>query len=404
MNLALSRRIDRWIGIPLCWLLSLWPKRLKVLPLQPESLLIILLSEMGSLVLALPMLRRLQTDYPHTQLYILVFKKNREILDVLKNIAPMHIMTIRDSSIGLFIWDSLSVIYRLLWYIKPAGVIDCELFSRVSSILAWFSGALVHVGFHPHTQEGLYRGSFITHPVLYNPYVHISQQYLNLVAALNSTTKPKGKRFLKTLPNPPTLDLFTKLEIKTFWQRFYQDYPKIQNKRLVLIYPSGGILPIRAWPHKSFLNIAQTLLKEGFAIGIIGLASDKYQATTLVTDCANPYCVNLAGYTKSIRELLLLFQRAALLVTNDGGPGQIAALTTMPTIILFGPETPMLYGPLASNVHNLKSQLSCSPCLTAYNHRNTPCDGDNQCLQAITPETVLATAKNLLVQKVQQGV
>ena len=37
--------------------------------------------------------------------------------------------------------------------------------------------------------------------------------------------------------------------------------------------------------------------------------------------------------------------------------------------------------------------LPCSPCLTAYNHRRTPCDGDNQCLKRIAPGEVLARAR-----------
>jgi len=34
--------------------------------------------------------------------------------------------------------------------------------------------------------------------------------------------------------------------------------------------------------------------------------------------------------------------------------------------------------------------------LTAYNHRNSPCDGNNQCLKLITPQQVLAKAHALL--------
>lgn len=39
---------------------------------------------------------------------------------------------------------------------------------------------------------------------------------------------------------------------------------------------------------------------------------------------------------------MVLFHLAALLITNDGGPGQFAALTPVPVIIFFGPETPAL--------------------------------------------------------------
>jgi ADP-heptose:LPS heptosyltransferase len=94
--------------------------------------------------------------------------------------------------------------------------------------------------------------------------------------------------------------------------------------------------------------------------------------------------------------LLAIFHRASLLITNDGGPGQFAALTPLQTMVFFGPETPALYSPLAPNIHCLYSSLSCSPCLTAYNHRNSPCDGDNQCLKQIGTEQVLLKARELL--------
>lgn len=81
-----------------------------------------------------------------------------------------------------------------------------------------------------------------------------------------------------------------------------------------------------------------------------------------------------------------------MLITNEGGPGQCAAITPIPTIILYGPETPALYGSLAQNVFCFHLPLPCSPCLTAYNHRRWPCDGDNQRLKQITPAQVLAKA------------
>jgi len=49
-----------------------------------------------------------------------------------------------------------------------------------------------------------------------------------------------------------------------------------------------------------------------------------------------------------------------------------------------------------ANAVNFYLSLSCSPCLTAYNHRNSPCDGDNQCLKKIHPDQVLAKAMEIL--------
>ena len=106
--------------------------------------------------------------------------------------------------------------------------------------------------------------------------------------------------------------------------------------------------------------------------------------------------IDLTGYTRRIRDLLALFHGAALLIANDGAPGQLSALTKMPAIVFFGPETPALYGPIAPGVFCFHRTLACSPCLTAYNHRLSPCDGDNQCLKQISVDEVMNKALEML--------
>jgi len=45
-----------------------------------------------------------------------------------------------------------------------------------------------------------------------------------------------------------------------------------------------------------------------------------------------------------------------------------------------------------------ESGTACSPCLSAYNHRLTFCDGDNQCLKRIQPMPILREALLFLNQ------
>jgi ADP-heptose:LPS heptosyltransferase len=172
--------------------------------------------------------------------------------------------------------------------------------------------------------------------------------------------------------------------------------PEIFGRKLVLIYPSGGLLQIRAWPLYYYCHLTSGLLQKGHAVGVIGLEDDRKFARAILSHCQNSRCVDLTGYTKSIKQLIILFHLASLLITNDGGPGQLAATTPVPTIILFGPETPTLYGPLDEKAVIFYTPVSCSPCLTAFNHRNSPCDGENLCLRSIQPEEVLVKALQML--------
>lgn len=396
MDVDLLRRIDRWVGVPLCRLLSLLPGGAGAGRAEPpRRILFIMLSEMGSLVLADPMFRELGRRYPQASLYALLPEKSRELVELLGVMPPENIVTIDDTTPARFLRGSLAAV-RALRRIGVDAVIDGELFTRASSILARLSGASVRVGFHRHTQEGLYRGGHINRPVLYNPYQHVAHQFLTLVEAVGSATWPAGKRVVPA--EPPTVPrvVFAPAEIEAMRRRLAGDFPGLAPDRLVLLQPGGGTLPIRAWPQSHYERLAAALAQRGYRVAIIGPAGDRPLAGALVSALGEGRCLDLTGYTRSIRELLLLFSLAPLLIANDGGPAQFSALTPIAAIVLFGPETPQLYGRLNPGAVFLHNPVSCSPCATAYNHRKTPCDGDAQCLKGISPELVLSRALAIL--------
>lgn len=405
MNIDLQRFIDRWAGIPLCAAVSAVDalrRRFRPAPANdqaPRAIVVILLSEMGSLVLANDMFARLKARYPDAPLHALLFAKNREILDLMQVMDPANVHTVDDRSLA----SLLSSLWQAIQALRRANVdvaIDCELFSRISSLLSYASGAAVRVGFHRHTQEGLYRGSHINRPVPYNPYQHISAQFLTLARAIDSSAIPKSKLAVVASPRPPPHVQLDAALIQGIQHRLAQDFPAIAGKPLVLVYPGGGILPIRAWPLTAYTALCEGLVADGCAVAVIGLKDDQALARQLVANVQASFpqspVIDLTGYTRSISELLALFHVARLLVTNDGGPGQFAALTPIWTLMLFGPETPALYAPLTPKCHSFYSQWPCSPCLTAYNHRTSYCDGDNQCLKVIAPAEVLAKARECL--------
>jgi hypothetical protein len=96
-----------------------------------------------------------------------------------------------------------------------------------------------------------------------------------------------------------------------------------------------------------------------------------------------------------------LYNIATVLVTNDSGPAHFSAITPIRSIVLFGPETPKLYGSLG-NTESITAELSCSPCVTAANMKNSACD-DAVCMKLITPERVLASVRAVLNSDAEAG-
>ena len=89
-----------------------------------------------------------------------------------------------------------------------------------------------------------------------------------------------------------------------------------------------------------------------------------------------------------------LYNVAKVLVSNDSGPAHFSAIAPIRSIVLFGPETPKLYGSLG-NSEAIWAALSCSPCVTAANQKNSACN-DAVCMKLITPERVLESVRGVL--------
>jgi ADP-heptose:LPS heptosyltransferase len=402
MKISTQRWIDRWVGQLLCAGVSLWVRAFDALRTgaptnsNPKNILVILLSEMGSIVLAGPMFAALRERYPGATLHVLQLKRNQEVAKLLQ-LAKVENFHALDDRSGLGLLGDIWRVRRAMRALPLDVVIDCELFSRISSLMSFVVGAPLRVGFTPHTQEGLYRGSHINCAIPYNPYQHISKQFLSLVDALAinaANAMPRNKTApIREIPVETALGVdFSADELQRYQARLRADHPAVNGRKLVLLYAGGGLLPERAWPAAHYARVAHGLCEAGHAVGLIGLKEDAALAQDLQRQADSKFCVDLTGYTQSIRELLMLFHAAHLLITNDGGPGHFASLTPIRTFAFFGPETSKLYGPLGPRARTYESGIACSPCLSAYNHRQTFCDGDNQCLKRIAPDPVLADA------------
>ena len=399
-----QRHVDRILGPPLCWLVGLLHTfdRQDAPPGDVRRILVVTLSEMGAIVLTRPMFDRLREKHPSATIYLLCSDRNRAALDLLDVVPVERVIVVRTQSLGPLVADSLRAVRRMR-SLRLDAVLDLELFARASAIYAGLSGARIRVGFHRFTQEGLYRGDLLNRPVLYNTYQHIAQQVVTLAEAIESTGVPRAKRLVDAAPlRLPPLALRPG-EIEEARDRLYQRHPSISGRPLVFLCPGAGLLPIRAWPIESFGVVARELIARGYAVAITGMAEDRELARTIQQACGSPACVDLTGSMPTARDVAVLLHLGVLLITNDGGTAHFASLTPIASIVLFGPETPVLYGSLSPRAVNLHKPLSCSPCLTAYNHRTSPCDGNNVCLKSISPEEVLAVADRLLGASLTAG-
>lgn len=394
MHVDTMRAIDRWVGIPLTFCLTQLLRVVRMTGFGPpkplRSILFIELSEMGSTILVDPALRKIQQE-TSAELFFIIFRKNRDSLFLTGTIPRENIFTLREDNLFSLVIDTLRFLF---WTRKKRidTVVDLELFSRFTALLTGLSGACRRVGFYAFHNEGLYRGQLLTHRVAYNPHIHIAKNFIALVNSLLTAEEevPYSKQVVHdTELVLPKYDCSPE-DISRMHERIGDHFQGYENMRyhLVLINPNASeLLPQRRWMVERYEELIKKILqvRSDLLVLITGAPSEKEEAARMCARIADVRCVNFAGALQ-LAELPVLYTMATLMVTNDSGPGHFSSITPLPTFVLFGPETPHLYGSLGNSTP-IFAGLACSPCVSAANHRKTPC-GDNKCLQAITVDQV----------------
>jgi ADP-heptose:LPS heptosyltransferase len=387
MNIPLLQKIDRWAGGPLCFFLTVWRKlsgqSLPPGPVAARRILFIKLAEQGSTVLAGAAIARAVKMVGRENVFFITFQENRFVLDMLHLIPEENVITLRRHSVGQLAsttWQAR----RRMRQLKIDTTVDLEFFARGSVVVAWLSGARVRAGFHAFFGAGPYRGNLMTHRLLYNPHLHTAAMFQVLVQSLECDparlptlefTPPSPEQSLPSFqPRPEETEVVRAL---------------LPGSPLILLNPNASdLLPLRRWPSERYVDLARRLLEQlpEAYIGFTGAPEEAQETERLVRQVDSKRCICLGGKT-TLRQLMTLYTLAEILVTNDSGPAHFAALTPIHVITLFGPETPALFAARTPRHEAIWMGLSCSPCVNAYNNRQSPCQ-DNVCMQQITVEQV----------------
>lgn len=412
LNVDTMRTIDRLAGIPLCAVatpivavMDWWRRKQRhktravpdTQPTTPQKVLFIELSEMGSAILVDPAMRDAQAR--GADLFFLIFKSNQASLTLLNTVAPHQVLTIDASGLWPLLRDTLTFLWRAR-QLRIDTVIDLELFSRFTALLTGLCGAQRRVGYHIFHGEGLWRGNMLTHKVHYNPHIHIAQNFMSLVHAAYSTQHetpfskvPIASWSIKlaqaTLVEKDIIKVKQQIEQAAGARPTGSGTFTLGHHPLFLINANASDLLVqRRWAPARFAQLAQAIAHTwpDALILLTGSPNEFEYVENVRVQAGVTQALNWAGKV-TFNELPALYHLADVMVTNDSGPGHFSAVTSLHTVVLFGPETPELYGSLGHSIA-ISARLACSPCVSAANHRKTPCS-DNVCMQAISVDQVL---------------
>lgn len=355
---------------------------------------------MGSIIVATPALQALRDAYPDAEIHFVSFSSNKEILEILKLTDKNWFV---DNSTPSAFAASTLALARDLRSEKFDLMIDFEFFAKFPLVLAGLAGIPKKAGFYL-TQEP-WRRTLLDVPGSYNHYFHTKDIFVSLVYLLT------------------TGDLFY-LDFEDFRRRYA--YPQVEvepaarehvsklltnlgigSSRTIVINAntSADLAPeVRKWPVERYVELARRLLHEnpGASVCFIGAKSERAYVEGIVNAIDDPRAVSLAGQL-SLRQLLALFDRTELFVTNDSGPMHLACLVDTPIVGLFFADTPTVYGPVASRTATISPPLYSIPLFTVYNGKDVvagrPVDTiDNTAARSVTVDRVLEECRALLTE------
>lgn len=357
--------------------------------LKPERVLAIKVADFGDALLTTPALAAVHTAWPEARIDVLttpgpagtVFRRSGLVDEVLVlEKSPLrhpaasagpgrHILDFA-RSLRAERYDVVLLFHSL---VTRRGALK-----HAALVLA--TGAAVRAGLlHPERA----RSAFLTHGAVDRGYAgwHVLQANLAVVQALG-------------LPAPERSPFFpVSSAARNAADALLADLPA--GGRIIAIHPGGGPYSLaRRWPAERFARLADALIARGLRVVLVGTAADDTAAVRQLV--AGPL-LDLTDRT-DLDVLAAVLQRCEVLVANDGGVMHLAAAVGTPVVAVFGPTSPVAWGPWPPERHRVvRLDLPCQPCLYVGHRLGDPrgCP-TRDCLAWLGPGPVLAAVHDIL--------
>lgn len=314
-----------------------------------ERILLVSLSNIGDAILTTPVLEVLHRHWPQARLTLLVgpravalFERDPRVAEVI----PYE--------------KQMTALKRLQWlYRLRAARYDVVVDLRNSLLPYWMGARLTSPFFRPAPR-----------------HVHRSQVHLDLVRRMGIDC------------NGASMHLYAGPEDEAEIDHRLAAIPA--GAPVIAVAP-GARSHIKRWRADYFARVCDRLIEQSAAqIILVGDSQDHPIAQEVIQKMHHPV-LDWTGRT-SLREMVALFKRTSLVLTNDSACLHIAAAVGAPLVAIFGPTDPVKYGPVNPRDEVVRLGLVCSPCEQAL------CAYEHECMNLLEVREVLSAVKRRLAQ------
>ncbi len=327
-----------------------------------KKILIIKYWALGDSIVLLPLIKALKKGFPDAEIDVMPTDRNKTIFEGQKDIHKI----IECWGLGF-------------WFGKYDLCIDAEPFLNLSALRAFFSGKYT-VGFSHGVRSRLYNLT-----VDFNKKQHMVQNYLD---------------FARKLGVEYNTDELAPLVISSDDKKIISKYLKNNkiSKSDFIVGISSGVaesVKYRMWPVENFAQLADELIKKYSArIIFIDSKNNKNMIDKIVKNMKER-AINASGLF-TVKQSAELIKNCSMFISNDSGMMHVAAAEGVKTIGLFGPNTPILWGPYGK--HNISIKAKIAPFMDNTKPELVPkhlTKKQKTCMDTIEVNEVLNAVKRL---------
>lgn len=382
MRRKLLRLVDRSLGQLIALCIVVYDRILRpsakrsrtdlTLEPAPKNILIIKMVGIGDTVLMLTPIQCLRRHFPDAKISALVTSLSSGIVIGQPSIDEVIVYNDLTWERGVL---GFARLIRLLRNKRFDCVMDFEQHFRLTSVLAYLTGASRRIGFYYNRSL---RGSLYTDSIHLDSDCNMVDSYMNLLRPLGIDSPP-----VDTLEG---IHIGADDEAKV--ARWLANRGICSTDLVIGIHAgSGPRAPHKRWDKENFAEIIRRLqVNWGAKVILTGTTQERGLIQQIMSLVGDRTAYDSGGEFDT-KQVAALAKRCDLFLSNDTGPMHIAAAVGTPTIGLFGPESPCRYAPVGKRNASIYKQLSCSPCVEIHKGKVRDCDNP-VCMREISVEDV----------------
>lgn len=338
----------------------------------PRNILVRVPNWIGDAVMCLPALMDIREYFDQSTVTVLARPTIAELLRGHTGIDEVLVYDYQGEHQGLL------GLLKLIRLVKKREFDCAVLFQNAfeAAMIAFLSGIASRIGY---ATDG--RRWFLTQPVSLagTRTLHHTQYYQRLVQAFTH---------VPSKVHAPQLVLTSKEH--TTCEESFPDIFQPSEMVIIGINPGSVYGSAKRWLPERFAEVGDRLIDvltktaTGFPVVrcvIVGGKGEEGIGADIARRMTHQPIV-LSGKT-TIRELMGVLTRCAVLVTNDTGPMHMARALGVPVVAIFGSTDPQTTRPSESQQDVVQTHVRCSPCLLRA------CPIDHRCMTQIGVEEVV---------------